>query len=54
MAYYEMRLILATCLWNFDYELCEESENWMDQKIYTLWEKKPLMVRLNPVQRAHI
>jgi len=52
MAYHEMRLILATCLWNFDLELCAESEKWADQSVFTLWEKKPLMVTLTPVQRT--
>lgn len=46
LAYAEMRLILGKVLWNFDLELMPESRNWDDQKIYVLWEKTPLMVRL--------
>lgn len=46
MAWFEMRLIAALLLLNFDIELCEESRQWHDQKIFDLWEKKPLMVRL--------
>lgn len=46
MAYHEMRLILAKVLYNFDLELCPQSERWMDQEVYTLWEKHPLMVRV--------
>lgn len=49
MAYHEMRLILTKMLYNFDYELCQESDNWSDQKTFTIWEKKPLIVKLFPV-----
>ncbi|RDW89918.1 cytochrome P450 [Aspergillus mulundensis] len=45
-AYNEMRVILARVLWNFDLELAPESEGWERQKVYTLWDKGPLMVRL--------
>lgn len=52
LAYAEMRLILAKLLWNFDVELCEESKNWAtEQKVFILWEKGPLMVRLKKVSR---
>lgn len=50
LAYNEMRLILARMLWNFDFRLCEESNEWYKQKSYTLWEKGPLMCTLK--QRA--
>jgi cytochrome P450 len=46
LAYNEMRLILARVLWNFDLELCPESENWTEQKIFFLWEKLPLFLKL--------
>ncbi|KAL4736476.1 cytochrome P450 [Aspergillus similis] len=46
LAFAEMRVILARVLWNFDLELCQESENWSDQKSYVLWEKGALMCRL--------
>ncbi|KAL4901002.1 cytochrome P450 [Aspergillus multicolor] len=45
-AWNEMRVILARVLWNFDLELAPESEGWERQKVYTLWDKGPLMVRL--------
>ncbi|KFY92053.1 hypothetical protein V500_04337 [Pseudogymnoascus sp. VKM F-4518 (FW-2643)] len=51
LAYAEMRLILAQVIWNFDMELAAESENWADQKIFSLWEKEPLQVKLTPVVR---
>ncbi|KAH6715439.1 cytochrome P450 [Leptodontidium sp. MPI-SDFR-AT-0119] len=46
LAYTEMRLIFARMLWNFDMELMEDSRGWSDQKIFALWEKKPLNVKL--------
>jgi hypothetical protein len=52
MAYHEMRLVLAKLLWHFDITICDESEDWLkDQKIYTLWEKPELNVKLTPVKR---
>ncbi|KDN68524.1 putative cytochrome P450 [Colletotrichum sublineola] len=52
LAYVEMRIILAKLLWNFDLALAEDSEEWMEaQKIYTVWEKRPLNVYLRPVVR---
>ena len=50
LAYMEMRLVLARLLWNFDVELCEESSQWMEQKVFFLWEKSPLMVKLTKRQ----
>jgi cytochrome P450 len=46
LAYNELRLILARLLWNFDLELCTESENWIKKKSFTAWEKKPMFVKL--------
>ncbi|KAH8883758.1 cytochrome P450 [Thozetella sp. PMI_491] len=51
LAYAEMRLILVRLLWNFDLELQAESKDWQQQKVYVLWEKKPLSVKLTPVIR---
>ncbi|KAK3644309.1 hypothetical protein LTR22_015313 [Elasticomyces elasticus] len=48
LAWHEMRLLLATVVLNFDLELCEENDNWIEQRVYTLWEKKPLMCNLVP------
>lgn len=44
-----MRLLLSTVLLHFDLELCDESKMWKDQKVYTLWEKHPLMCKLTEV-----
>ncbi|KAK3390821.1 cytochrome P450 [Podospora didyma] len=49
LALYEMRLVLVRVLLRFDLELCEESKDWRRQKVYGLWEKKPLLCRLTPV-----
>jgi cytochrome P450 len=48
LAWHEMRLLLGTVMLYFDMELCKESWDWKDQKVFTLWEKKPLMVTLTP------
>jgi hypothetical protein len=46
-----MRVILAKVLYNFDLELCKESENWTnDLKIWFIWFKAPLMVKLTAVK----
>jgi hypothetical protein len=50
MALHEMRLILSKVLFNFDLELQPESRSWIaQQKVYILWEKAPLMVKLKEV-----
>ena len=49
MAYHEMRLILTKVLYNFDLELCAGSEGWLEQPVYTLWDKQPLMVKVKAV-----
>ncbi|KAH8776279.1 cytochrome P450 [Diaporthe sp. PMI_573] len=51
LAYHEMRLILSKVLWNFDLELCTQSDKWTDQKSFILWEKPPLMVKMKSVKR---
>lgn len=45
-----MRLLLAAVVLNFDLELCGESAEWADQKVFTLWEKPELMCRLKSVK----
>jgi hypothetical protein len=52
MAMHEMRLILTKIVWNFDFELLPASKNWAEsQRVYTLWEKKPLMVKIKVARR---
>ncbi|KAH9906930.1 cytochrome P450 [Xylariomycetidae sp. FL2044] len=51
LAWHEMRLLLSKKIINFDLELCNQEEDWMDQKIFVVWEKKPLMCRAIPIKR---
>jgi hypothetical protein len=46
MANHEMRLIMAKMLYNFDMELCPESNDWIRQKSFTVWQKPPLFMKL--------
>ncbi|KAI0598445.1 cytochrome P450 [Biscogniauxia sp. FL1348] len=49
MAWHEIRLLLAKVLFNFDIEIYDESEDWFDQKVFVLWQKRPLACRMKPV-----
>ncbi|KAF2106292.1 cytochrome P450 monooxygenase-like protein [Lophiotrema nucula] len=52
LAYAEMRLIAAKLLFKFDLELVDKELDWMAaNKVFTLWEKPSLMVKLHSVQR---
>lgn len=46
-----MRAILAKVLFRFDLELVDKKTDWFDQRVFTLWEKSPLMARLTEVRR---
>ncbi|KAH6715993.1 cytochrome P450 [Leptodontidium sp. MPI-SDFR-AT-0119] len=46
LAMHEIRLLLATVLLHFDIKLSHESLNWDDMKVFTLWDKKPLLCEL--------
>ncbi|KAL5880123.1 hypothetical protein ACKVWM_007994 [Pyricularia oryzae] len=48
LAYMETRLTLARLVWNFDMELMADSADWADQRVWMLYEKKPLNLRLVP------
>ena len=51
MATHEMRLIIAKVLWSIDLELCDQQQgDWLDQKLFIVWEKKPLMVKLRSAE----
>lgn len=47
LAYVEMRLIFARLLWNFDFELVDKDFTWTKQKAFIVWDKEPLMVKVN-------
>ncbi|KAK8065043.1 cytochrome P450 [Apiospora hydei] len=52
MAWHEMRLVAASILYHFDVELCErETGDWLDQKCWIVWDRKPLICRVRPVAR---
>lgn len=46
LAYMEARITLARLILAFDMELMPESADWSKQRVYLLWEKRPLYVRL--------
>nr|QSG30339.1 CYP65EZ1 [Hormonema carpetanum] len=51
LAYHEMRLIIAYLFVTFDlnWDNKADADDWLDQKLYILWDKKPLMCKLTPV-----
>jgi cytochrome P450 len=49
MAMHEMRLILASVILRFDFQLCDESRDWLDQRTFVLWRKTPLMCEVTRV-----
>jgi cytochrome P450 len=46
LAYAEMKLILARLVFEFDFELLDSKDDWADQRVFTLWEKRPLMLKI--------
>ncbi|KAH8664178.1 putative P450 monooxygenase [Xylariales sp. PMI_506] len=53
LAYAEMRLVVANLVWHFDLESAVPAgQNWIDQKVFMVWDKLPLPVKLHPVVRA--
>lgn len=46
LAMAEIRTILARLVWHFDFTLEDNMANWEHQKVFILWEKPSLMVRL--------
>ncbi len=52
LAYAEMRLLIARFALDFDFELQPESEKWIVQKLFTFWEKPPLMIKIVPAKKG--
>ncbi|CAJ0547479.1 Ff.00g042330.m01.CDS01 [Fusarium sp. VM40] len=52
LAYTEMRLLLTRLLWKFDLELLPESKGWLDQRVFLLWDKRALQVKLTEAKRV--
>ena len=46
LAWAELRLALCNFLFHFDVKLRPECDNWIQQKLYLVWEKDRLMVEL--------
>lgn len=47
LAWHEMRLILTSVMLHYDLELEADMKTWDQQKVYSLWEKVPLMCTLS-------
>lgn len=52
LAYMESKVCLARLVLGFDMELMEESKDWNKQKVYLLYEKRPLNVKLTEVVKS--
>lgn len=53
LAYAEMRFILARMIWNFDFQIAEESRDWAEGlRSWLIWEKRPLQVYLKPRKKV--
>lgn len=52
LAYMEAKVTLARMVWGFDMELMPESLDWSKQKVFLLWEKRPLYVKLTEVGKG--
>lgn len=51
LAYVEIKLIIARLIWQFDLENATQ-EDWMGgQKVFMVWEKMPLWIKLHPVRK---
>ncbi|KAL1846859.1 hypothetical protein Daus18300_014117 [Diaporthe australafricana] len=50
LAYAEIKLIIARLVWQFDIQNATEGD-WMgSQKVFMVWEKEPLWIKLKPVR----
>lgn len=52
LAYMEAKVTLSRVILDFDMELMPESLDWSKQKVYLLWEKRPLYVKLTDVTKG--
>jgi cytochrome P450 len=46
LAWAEIRTILARLVWHFDFEMLDSSRDWEKQKVFVLWSKPSLMVKI--------
>ncbi|KAK1963578.1 averantin oxidoreductase [Colletotrichum sublineola] len=52
LSYAEMRLVIARLLWQFDLEDATADDWIRAQKVFVVWEKDPVWVKLHPVRRG--
>lgn len=50
LAFVEMRVVLTRLLWEFDIELIDKAQEWEKARVFLIWEKKPLFVKLKSVR----
>lgn len=48
LAWHEMRLLLAKLLYSFDIQ-SNAGADWLDQNVYVIWDRKPLICRLEAI-----
>ncbi|POS68686.1 averantin oxidoreductase, partial [Diaporthe helianthi] len=51
LAYTEVKIVISRLLWHFDIENATDYD-WMDQRVFAVWEKSPLHVKLRPAKRT--
>ncbi|KAI0468198.1 averantin oxidoreductase [Xylaria cf. heliscus] len=50
LAYAEIKLVIARLVWHFDIENATDG-NWLDQRVFMVWAKSPLRIKLRPANR---
>ncbi|KAI1377472.1 cytochrome P450 [Hypoxylon crocopeplum] len=50
LAYVEMKIVIARLLWHFDLQDATEGD-WLEQKVFMVWEKRALWIKLHPAKR---
>lgn len=46
LAFAEMKLTISRLIYNFDFEIVNPHQNWYDQQVWGLYDKKPLMLHV--------
>jgi cytochrome P450 len=46
LAYAEMKLTITRLMYNFDFEVVDTKTNWYEQKVWGLYDKAPLMLKV--------
>jgi hypothetical protein len=48
LAYHEIATILAKVIYHFDMMPAMNLDGWTKQRVFVVWKKQPLMVKLTP------